>query len=123
MYQIDEQIKDLDDYIKNYIDDIYSSTSSNGNSYIEQKEPPVLQKSKSFCIQRENDRVYDNYKGRRNAIEYKRYGQFISLSNDAEPADKRIIDIFDLYNLLKFKDFKIKKQRKSFLDKVKSLFK
>lgn len=76
---------------------------------------------KSLVISKESDRLYDFYNDRKSAIHYKRYGQFLSLSSDANPEDKYIIDIFDLYK--KINNIKKKqKQKLPFLKRLGSFF-
>lgn len=96
---------------------------SNGydNKFISYKyeEEPVT--NKSLVISKESDRLYDFYNDRKSAIHYKRYGQFLSLASDADPEDKYIIDIFDLYK--KVKNTKNKqKQKLPFLKRLGSFF-
>lgn len=116
-----ERNTELDNFIETYIDDLYSNTNS--SEYRKPCQPKVLSQSKSFCISRETDKIFDNYKNRRNAIEYKRYGQFISIGYDDDPSNKEIIDVFDLYNILKISKFHRNKQRNSFIEKIKNFFK
>lgn len=75
----------------------------------------------SLVISKDNDRIYDYYNNRKAAIHYKRYGQFLSLSNDASPDEKYIIDMFDLYQKLHTAR-NCKPKKKSFFKSLKNIF-
>ncbi len=84
------------------------------------KHKNVINRKSSLVISKDSDRVYDNVSNHKAAIHYKRYGQFLSLSNDANPEKKYIIDMFDLYSKLDKKPKHLEK--KNFFKKFSKFF-
>jgi hypothetical protein len=79
-----------------------------------------LKRGNSFLIQRDIDTIYDYENIKPYNIKYKKYGQFISIENTSEPDEKQIIDIFELYELLKKRK---KENKKTFSQKISNFFK
>jgi len=93
---------------QNFLRTNYTNVNNNGNN------------GNSLVIHHEKDRIYDYNQSRNYALDYKRYGQMISISSDDSPESKQIIDIFDLYKILK-KNNK-EKNKMSFFKKLRYLF-
>lgn len=87
---------------------------------IEMYKTKAIERKSSLIISKDSDRVYDNVSNHKAAIHYKRYGQFLSLSNDANPDKKYIIDMFDLYSKLDKKPKHLEK--KNFFKKFSKFF-
>ena len=111
--RIDLHLSDIDSYMETYSKDniFYMDSPNTVKSY---------EKKTNFDVSKENDRIYDAHKGRQTTIEYKRYGQFISLADDVEPEKKQIVDLFDLYTALNLQ--KTNNKKVSFFKKLKMLF-
>ena len=127
----------FDNYINEHLsdvcssnDDIYSCPPGQiqpySNSNLKRKQNFVrtnytdVNSGNSLVIHHEKDRIYDYNQNRNYALNYKRYGQMISISYDDNPESKQIIDIFDLYKILKKNN--TEKKKMSFFEKLKLIF-
>jgi hypothetical protein len=103
--------ENIDTYIKDFVDDLYSDIVK------ERKERP-----KTFTINKDSDKLHDNFRERIIVLEYKRYGQFISLAYEHSPDVKYVIDLFELYDILKERAYLETTKNLSLSEKVKKSF-
>ena len=96
----------------------YSPTLKRKQNFVKTTCTPVVNNN-SLVIHHEKDRIYDYNHDRSYALNYKRYGQMLSISSDDSPESKQIIDIFDLYKILKKNN--TEKKKMNFFEKIKYL--